>query len=370
MKKIKSAILILVISVCGSSIAQTKVFIPDINFRNFLTTQYPTFMDITGDSLIADSAAILTGVLNCKNQNIVDLTGIEYFINIEILSCEENQLTSLPDLSSNTALEQLYCFSNQLTSLPDLSSNTALEELWCYDNQLAVLPDLSSNTALWLLDCKFNQLSSLPDLSANTALQVLGCMYNQLTSLPNLSANTALKSLSCSDNQLTSLPDLSANLELEYLNCSNNQLDSLDLSGNTGLTKLYLADMPTLSMVCIWEIPFPPVGLKIDTTNSPNVYFTIDCIASSLNSNELNSKTDIYPNPNNGLFSVNIEYTQQEKIELRIFNSLGLQLLDEELKQENGTFTGQFDISTYPAGIYYLLIEGINVIINKQIIIE
>ena len=57
-------------------------------------------------------------------------------------------------------------------------------------------------------------------------------------------------------------------------------------------------------------------------------------------------------------------------MKLRIFNSLGQQVLIEQIKQAKGTYTGQFDLSEYPAGIYYLQIMGINGVINKQIIIE
>jgi hypothetical protein len=35
--------------------------------------------------------------------------------------------------------------------------------------------------------------------------------------------------------------------------------------------------MPSLYNVCVWEMPFPPVGVGVDTTNSPNVYFTSNC---------------------------------------------------------------------------------------------
>jgi len=43
------------------------------------------------------------------------------------------------------------------------------------------------------------------------------------------------------------------------------------------LKSLYLNDMPFLYKVCVWEMPFPPVGVEVETTNSPNVYFTTDC---------------------------------------------------------------------------------------------
>ena len=32
-----------------------------------------------------------------------------------------------------------------------------------------------------------------------------------------------------------------------------------------------------LNKVCVWSTPFPPIGVEVDTTGSPNVYFTTDC---------------------------------------------------------------------------------------------
>jgi hypothetical protein len=35
--------------------------------------------------------------------------------------------------------------------------------------------------------------------------------------------------------------------------------------------------MPSLYKVCVWTMPFPPAGVAVDTTGSPNVYFTMNC---------------------------------------------------------------------------------------------
>ena len=375
MKKLKYTIpLILVINllIYKPAIAQAKVFIPDANFRSFLNASNltSTFMDITGDSLIIDSAATFTGGLNCNNLNIADLTGVEYFINITELNCSNNQLTSLPDLSAITTLSTLRCYDNQLASLPNLSANTALSELGCSYNLLDSLPDLSANTVLSELWCYENQLTSLPDLSANKALTKLYCHYNQLTSLPNLSANTELIFLDCSRNQLKSLLNLSTNINLWWLNCNGNQLTSLDVSGCIILQSLLLFNMPTLYEVCVWEIPFPPTGVNIDTTGSPNVYFTTDCTVNISDTYKENNTVNIYPNPNKGFFNIIIDNMQSENIEIKIFNSLGQEIFQEEIKQETGIYTRQINLKEYSAGIYYLQILSVNGVINKQIIIE
>ena len=67
--------------------------------------------------------------LDLSYMELTDLSGIEWFSELEVLDCNGNWLTEL-DLSQNSNLWSLRCNSNQLRSL-DLSHNTALEELYC-----------------------------------------------------------------------------------------------------------------------------------------------------------------------------------------------------------------------------------------------
>ena len=92
--------------------------------------------------------------------------------------------------------------------------------------------------------------------------------------------------LSCSENQLTVLA-VSNNTALRELNCSGNLLSHLDLSNNKnirnsleGAPGLVLNNMPTLGEVCVWTLP---LDHSVDTTNSPNVYFS-DCVAPEIQS--------------------------------------------------------------------------------------
>jgi len=69
---------------------------------------------------------------------------------------------------------------------------------------------------------------------------------------------------------------------LEVLICKGNQLTSLDISNNHEFgsgwnCNLDIRDMPSLTKVCVWVIPFPPEGLNLCSDGSPNVYFTTDC---------------------------------------------------------------------------------------------
>ncbi len=110
------------------------VTIPDANFKAYLIGN--TTINTNGDTEIQCSeASSFTGIINCENYSISDLTGIESFTALTELNCSFNQLSNL-NLSQNTSLTHLECDNNQLTSL-DLSQNTALVNLICYYNNLS-----------------------------------------------------------------------------------------------------------------------------------------------------------------------------------------------------------------------------------------
>ncbi|MBC7641283.1 MAG: T9SS type A sorting domain-containing protein [Flavobacterium sp.] len=187
---------------------------------------------------------------------IHNLSGLEYFTNIEKIVCNNNLISNLY-LDNNLMLKSLNCHTNQLTSLNlvnnnlltnlnfstnlltsiNLSNNTALLTLECFNNQLTTL-NLAVNTSLMQLNCFLNALTNL-DVSNNTELIFFHCNNNQLTNL-NLINNIALKDLDCSSNLLTSL-NLIHNTALNYVDCTANQLITLDLNNSAELDYLFCA---------------------------------------------------------------------------------------------------------------------------------
>lgn len=164
---------------------------PDANFLKYVEKIIDT--DHSGTLSQEERNATVIYVLG---MGIKDLTGIEFFPELENLDCSENQLTQL-DVSKNPKLKRLVCYENKLTSL-DVSGNTSLTELHCYTNQLTSL-NLGENANLDILNCVVNRLTSL-DLSGNANLTRLACSSNLLTSL-NVSKNTELDTLDCSGNK-------------------------------------------------------------------------------------------------------------------------------------------------------------------------
>ncbi len=217
--------------VCGTlNVVISAENFPDVDFMEFVANYYDT--DKNGRFSQAELDAVTK--IDCSDNSIASLQGIEYFAKLETLDCSDNQFTEL-DLSKNTKLIYLYCGWSGVLKALDVSRNTALEYLDCQASGIAEL-DVSKNTALTYLTCNQNKFTEL-DISQNTALKVLHCYGNELTEL-DLSNNTALTHLMCCDTLITEL-DLSNNTELIDLDCSNNQLTALDVSKNTKLTDLH-----------------------------------------------------------------------------------------------------------------------------------
>lgn len=61
-----------------------------------------------------------------------------------------------------------------------------------------------------------------------------------------------------------------------------NQLTGLDISGQTNLKVIGVDTMPMLTDVCVWILPFPPEGVTVLQTFSPDIQFTIACTGDSL----------------------------------------------------------------------------------------
>ena len=64
---------------------------------------------------------------------------------------------------------------------------------------------------------------------------------------------------------------------LLYLYCGYNLLTHLDVSNNTTIEYIDVYEMPSLTCVKVWVLPFPPEGVRVHTSNSPNVYYAIEC---------------------------------------------------------------------------------------------
>ena len=236
------------------------IYILEINENNFPDELFREYISNTFDQ---EKKGYLTNqeVENVQEININkidyscvgDLTGIEYFYNLEVLDCSERWITSL-DVSKNLNLIYLDCYRTQITSL-DVSNNPKLDWLDCSDTGIKTL-DVSKNLKLTFVYCHNTPITSL-DVSNNSELYELWCYNTGITSL-DVRKNPKLERLSCFGTGITSL-DVSNNPALVSLNCQNTEITSLDLSNNaklyelwcdnTGITSLNIRNNPSLQVI-------------------------------------------------------------------------------------------------------------------------
>ena len=210
---------------------------PDYNFRNYVMTN----LDIVrsnGKNFVSQDSFNSVRELNLDSKGGVEytnLTGLNFFKNLEKLSCVQNTSLVTIDLTQNKQLKELYCYNTGIKSL-NLRYNTELEVLECQNCKLTSL-DVTQNTKLKKLNCRNNAIKTL-NVICNPELVELRCHQNKLSVL-NLDNNTKLEYLSCNDNNLTSL-GFKNNKNLTQIFCGNNAITSIDKLGNC--TKLELLD--------------------------------------------------------------------------------------------------------------------------------
>jgi len=108
--------------------------------------------------------------LDCSDNELTELKGLNKLVYLECLYCEYNQLSEL-DVSNLVNLEYLYCEYNQLSEIKGLDKLVNLNTLYCYDNNLTEL-DVSNLVNLKWLRCIDNKITEL-DVSKLVNLEEL-----------------------------------------------------------------------------------------------------------------------------------------------------------------------------------------------------
>ncbi|RLD53466.1 MAG: hypothetical protein DRJ05_16420 [Bacteroidetes bacterium] len=87
-------------------------------------------------------------------------------------------------------------------------------------------------------------------------------------------------------------------------------------------------------------------------------------MADHINENNLS----IYPNPNTGSFTFELDGFNNE-VTVTIYNALGKVVYQSDKLEVSGNYSKTIDLDA-EAGVYYMHIEGENVLINKKVIIQ
>jgi hypothetical protein len=77
----------------------------------------------------------------------------------------------------------------------------------------------------------------------------------------------------------------------------------------------------------------------------------------------------VYPNPNEGNFTVSFMVSVKATYTLRLVNALGALVYEETLNDFNGAYSKQMDLSKYGKGVYMVSVSSPNLEITKNVIV-
>jgi len=283
-----------------------------------------------------NGSTLLSSIINVtsidvSNSSITNLSGIEYFTDLETLICKGNSLTTI-NLSENIVLKYLDCSNNPLTTL-DVSKNILLQELYC-DGVVTIIN------------------KSIAGKTTTTA---------HLTVL-DLSNNLFLNKLSCSNNQIISL-DISNNSLLTDVNCSNNSLQNLNINNGNNTNMVNVNFKNNFSLLCIKVdndvYSYTNWAEAKDTTTT---YSKTDC---TLGVGDFTfDKTVLYPNPVlDELYISNIILQKAS-----VYNILG-KLVKTTCFNTNSN-NNIMDLCNLKKGVYFIYLESDLKNVARKIIVE
>lgn len=130
-------------------------------------------IDVNGDGEIScdEANAVYHLTIGNMGQNVTNLSGLEYFTNLEYLVIVQSSISSI-DLSANTSLVNLDFMSNPGTVTLKLSNNPNLKRIGCGNNSQLKTLDISGAPSLEELACNDNAIEVL-DVSNNPALSTV-----------------------------------------------------------------------------------------------------------------------------------------------------------------------------------------------------
>ena len=233
--------------------------IPDASFETKLVEQGIDSDGIINQRILKSDAEEVTRLdfnLTAHFGDIVDLKGIEGFVNLKLLSASGHDIESV-DLSANTLLDTIYLSGNLIDHI-DLSKNTNLILVDVQSNRLSSINGISELTHLKKLDVSWNNLEQLT--VQNESIEVLNASLNLLTSL-NTEGSVNLKNILLTTNKLTTV-DFSSNTLIETLLIADSQLQSINLESNSKLTHLYIFSNSLTSLDVSYNQEL--VELKVD----------------------------------------------------------------------------------------------------------
>jgi gliding motility-associated-like protein len=178
----KRIIIYIAIFLLALQVQAQYVPIPDTAFANVLKEIKPDLVSADGTLLDTIEAKLYSGGINFKDRGtVVDLEGVQYFINATLINGVNNQIEHIPDLSRQTKLRTLNVIGNKITSLTGVEHMKELIHLYVSMNQLTEFSGYDKLPNLKNVQIGSNYLKTLYVPEYNGVLDVFGLDFNLFT---------------------------------------------------------------------------------------------------------------------------------------------------------------------------------------------
>ncbi len=216
-KRLFSVIITLFITT-NIAYAQGLDWMPDPNLRKAVQQEMgvPEGVPITE----VDIAKVVR--LNIASMDIMDLTGLERFANLENIVAHHNHIQDLHPLARLTNLGDLNLNHNDIEDLRPLTGLTNLTTLRLNYNNIPDVSPLAGLVNLERLALWGNQITDISPLESLVKLETLLLNNNRIEDISPLVALTGLKELSVGNNWIVDFSSLAALPNTEILDAENN----------------------------------------------------------------------------------------------------------------------------------------------------
>ncbi|MCL0055367.1 protein kinase [Dehalococcoidia bacterium] len=229
-----------------------KVSIPDANLMRVIQEA----LNIApGDPITESDLAGLTE-LSARDAGIVNISGLQYAVNLKELDLGVNGLEDISALQGLTNLVDLTLQANNVSDISTLESLVRMEMLDIRQNNISDISPLSSMSDLFLLLLSYNQVTDISALSSLDSLSSMDLISSGTYQVTDISSLAGLENLARLDIRGNAVSDISA---LKYLNypylllLSDNDIDDISPLVNNdtidGNTTIWLGD----NALELWE---------------------------------------------------------------------------------------------------------------------
>ena len=231
------------------------------DIRNLEGLQYCinlTSLDLTGNEII--DIGDLSGLKNLKtltlSENKIDkISGLSGLSNLTQLDLNYNEIEEISGLSELSNLEYLNLDNNKIIEVSNLSGLKNLKGLYLSENKIDKISGLSELKNLEYLDLTGNEKIDISDLSGLKNLSSLDLSCNKIRDISDLSGLKNLSSLDLSCNKIRDISALSGLKNLRNLNLMNNEIRDISaLSGLKNLSNLSLGCNKIIEINSLSEI--------------------------------------------------------------------------------------------------------------------